>query len=66
MTDKVALVTGASRGIGRGVAVELAKSGYHVVVNYAGNDAAADETLNLIKYAGLVNELFIFSCKIRK
>lgn len=52
MTDKVALVTGASRGIGRGVAVELAKCGYHVVVNYAGNDAAADETLNLIKEAG--------------
>ena len=52
MTDKVALVTGASRGIGRGVAVELAKCGYHVIVNYAGNDIAADETLNLIKKAG--------------
>ncbi len=52
MTDKVALVTGASRGIGRGVALELAKCGYHVIVNYAGNDIAADETLALIEEAG--------------
>lgn len=52
MTNKVALVTGASRGIGRGVAIELAKCGYHVIVNYAGNDLAADETLALIKEVG--------------
>ena len=41
---RCALVTGSSRGIGRGIAVELAKTGYDIVVNYAGNAAAAEET----------------------
>ncbi|MCX6904914.1 MAG: 3-ketoacyl-ACP reductase [Verrucomicrobia bacterium] len=40
----VALITGASRGIGRGIAVELAKAGYDLIVNYASNQAAAEET----------------------
>ncbi len=44
-----ALVTGASRGIGRGIALELAKAGYDVMVNYAGNQAAAEETQTMIK-----------------
>jgi len=42
-TLKTALVTGASRGIGRGVAIELGRAGYRVAINYAGNVAAADE-----------------------
>lgn len=40
----VALVTGASRGIGRGIALELARWGYSVAINYAGNSRAAEET----------------------
>ncbi|HUX14397.1 MAG TPA: 3-ketoacyl-ACP reductase [Spirochaetia bacterium] len=40
----VALVTGASRGIGRGIAVELARAGFSVVINYRGNREAAEET----------------------
>jgi 3-oxoacyl-[acyl-carrier protein] reductase len=40
---KTALVTGASRGIGRGIALELARNGWSVLINYAGNQEAARE-----------------------
>lgn len=50
MTDKkVAIVTGASRGIGKACAIELAKAGYDVIVNYAGNEEAANKTVSEIK-----------------
>ena len=48
----VALVTGAGRGIGRGIAQSLAKQGFQVAINYAGNAAAADECLALVREAG--------------
>lgn len=44
-TKKVALVTGAGRGIGRAIAVALAGAGWAVVVNYLSNSAAAEETV---------------------
>jgi 3-oxoacyl-[acyl-carrier protein] reductase len=45
---KVAIVTGASRGIGRAVALKFAQAGVKVVINYAGNLTAAEEVLESI------------------
>jgi 3-oxoacyl-[acyl-carrier protein] reductase len=56
----LALVTGASRGIGRAIAVELAGQGMHVAVNYKSNEAAARETLALIENRGGHAELCPF------
>jgi NAD(P)-dependent dehydrogenase (short-subunit alcohol dehydrogenase family) len=42
--NRVALITGASRGIGRGIALALAENGWDLVINYAGNEAAARQT----------------------
>ncbi|GAA0465664.1 3-ketoacyl-ACP reductase [Paractinoplanes deccanensis] len=48
----VAVVTGASRGIGRSVAVALGAAGHDVVVGYAGSPSAAEETVSLVREAG--------------
>src|SRR5664279_5303337 len=52
LSGKTALVTGASRGIGRAIALRFAAEGAFVVVNYAGNEAAAAETLAAVESAG--------------
>jgi 3-oxoacyl-[acyl-carrier protein] reductase len=58
--DKVVLVTGGSRGIGRSIAVAFAKQGATVVISYAGNEAAAQETLGLLQAAGAKGETVRF------
>jgi len=58
MDEKIiALVTGASRGIGRATAVELARAGYYVVINYNASEAAASETLTQIQASGAAGEI---------
>lgn len=52
LSEKVALVTGASRGLGRSIALELAKQGANVVVNYAGSKKRAEEVVKEIKQYG--------------
>ena len=44
-SGKIALVTGAGRGIGKAIALELAKKGAFVVINYNGSEQRAKETL---------------------
>ena len=51
MTRPVVLVTGASRGLGRGVALALAREGCDLAIHYASNRAAADETVQLCRSA---------------
>lgn len=52
LEKRVAVVTGGSRGIGRAASVLLGKAGAHVIVNYAGNEAAARETVEAVVRAG--------------
>lgn len=57
---KYALVTGGSRGIGRAICTALAAKGYPVIINYASNEVAAEETKVLIEANGGTAELLPF------
>ncbi len=64
--DKKILVTGASGGIGRAIAVESAKAGYYVICHYNGSQGKAEETLAQIKAAGGDGELIQFNVADRE
>ncbi len=52
LKDKIAIVTGASRGIGKAIAIELAKANAKVVVNYSSSQKEADEVVSIIENNG--------------
>ena len=56
--QRCALVTGGSRGIGRVVCLELARAGHNIAVNYAGSEAAAQETAEACRALGVQAEIF--------
>lgn len=60
LEGQIALVTGASRGIGRAIALRLSRAGAYIVVNYHGNQAAAEESLGAIVAQGGQGELSQF------
>lgn len=62
LEGKTALVTGASRGIGRSIAIKLAQLGASVIVNYSGNKTRAEETAAEIQSVG--SEALIWQCDI--
>ncbi|MBL9148804.1 MAG: 3-oxoacyl-[acyl-carrier-protein] reductase [Phycisphaerae bacterium] len=62
LQGRVALVTGAGRGIGRAIALSLARHGADIAVNYASNDKAAEEVRDEIRAMGRRAE--IFKCNI--
>lgn len=57
---KYALVTGASKGIGRAISVELAQMGYYILINYNSSPEEAQKTLELVKESGSNGELMKF------
>ncbi len=56
--NKIVLVTGAGRGIGASIAMRFAREGATVIVNYSGNDEAADKTVENIREAGGIAEKY--------
>ncbi|KAB7708020.1 3-oxoacyl-[acyl-carrier-protein] reductase [Bacillus aerolatus] len=62
LDGKAALVTGASRGIGREIALELARAGANVAVNYSGSEAKANEVVAEIKAMG--RESIAIQCNV--
>lgn len=60
MSENLALVTGGSRGIGKACALHLAKAGYNVVINYAGNEEAAKQTVSELEALGVKAEAVKF------
>lgn len=57
---KYALVTGASRGIGRAISVKLAEQGYNILINFKSNEAEANKTAEMVRGKNMLAELLNF------
>lgn len=62
LENKIALVTGASRGIGRQIALTLAQEGAHVIINYNGSEAKAQEVKDTIEQQG--GKASLYQCNV--
>lgn len=63
---KTVLVTGASKGIGKAIAIELAKQGFHIIVHYLSDKSGAEETLQQVKQTGSDGRLLCFDVSDRE
>jgi 3-oxoacyl-[acyl-carrier protein] reductase len=63
---KIAIVTGASRGIGRAISLELARNGYHIVINYRSDEKGALETQAMIRQEGGDGDIMQFDVSNHK
>lgn len=64
--QKTAIVTGASKGIGRAICVDLAREGMYLVINYHGDRKGAEQTLDQVKQAGGDGEVYQFDVRDTK
>src|SRR3954462_14767398 len=64
ITGKHALVTGGSRGIGRGITLKLAEQGVHIAINYLRDEASAKKTLDQVRAHG--SDGFIVQADVSK
>jgi 3-oxoacyl-[acyl-carrier protein] reductase len=63
LNKQIAIVTGASKGIGRAISIELARRGCYIIVNYMGDKNGAEETLAQIKKEGGNGEVYQFDVR---
>lgn len=61
--QQTAIVTGGSKGIGRAICVELARSGYYIIINYMGDKKGAELTLTEVRAAGSQGEIYQFDVR---
>ncbi len=61
--EKIAIVTGGSKGIGRAICIELAKNEYHIVINYMRDKSGAEQTLATIESLGGQGEIYQFDVR---
>ncbi|OBW96448.1 3-ketoacyl-ACP reductase [Gallibacterium salpingitidis] len=62
---KTVLVTGASKGIGKAIAIELARQGFHIVVHYLSDKQGAEDTLQQVEQLGVKGRLLCFDVSVR-